>query len=302
MVLISGAALACGDQEIKLGKKQETVKPEKKKILREAYIMTGKEHKICHAFLKGFRERKLTKIHFCGLPLPRNDPDFKTIDWQQVNPLDHLDIVRHMVIRASFRRSNMGNDFVTIRKRNIRFFNTIGYPEVEVQRYWTPYKPDIMKMIKAKEVLMWVTNIDADHNGQKEPLYRMTQIWVSGGGDPKDDLWQDKESDRRQYYVGKGASQCWESGVKRPRDVYLYYMSKKHSIAGDRFFYTSGATHDNWLKIFSWKDRIYYLAGNRAIYKSKLLHRNSLVKPQTAFTYGFWNVCNFATSRAISNK
>lgn len=262
---------------------------------RSLVLYHGKPFEICHAFLRGIREHNLETPGYCGVPLPSDDPDFSLLDWHLIDPMEHLNVIRDATILANYRRHNIGTDIERRRTRAHRFFESVDFPEDEIERFWSPYKARIQDLIRLGEVKLWVVNADTDFNGTKEPLYRMTQIVVAGSSsDRARKIWQERSGE--EFPVSTMYPHCEDRGLTDDINSYFYYVSKNNSPSARRNIFTMGmgATH---LDIFEWRKRIYFLGSGGSIYESTVLKPDRFLIGATGRTRGTDLTCGYIVRR-----
>jgi hypothetical protein len=244
MVSCSNAAVRESDilDQITQGM-QEKVKIEPEEVVQEEYTIflqksMTREPKLCAALERGFKEWKINKFGFCGVPHPIADKDFTFRDWQVVDNKEHIHIIEQMFLWGSYRRYDnfMGSGKIA------EFARNGGFPEEMVQNMLGPLKEDLHNRLN--KITLEKARFDINFDGKKDDIYRMTPIMgvrivhnskgIASVGAPNQDL-DPENKEFSRLFVGKEKGRpCQGIGLPGQTNSHSIYFT--HSFTN---FFTS---------------------------------------------------------------
>ncbi len=190
---------------------------EKTSIIIAWQRMVDKKMPICTLMAKSMEQYRIKTYGYCGVPLPKGDPDFTLPKWKPLNTREYLDILEKVVIRGSaLRGRSFSNGYKLLNEKKfltIKDYADFAYNGVVSkalrQKYWGEFKADILKQIDKIE--LYSTEVDIDLDGQTEILYRMTPVYIISGI-----IYKKKTTTTGIVIKGRTTSNRLDIGHRRP--------------------------------------------------------------------------------------
>lgn len=133
-------------------------------------LVKGAQFDLCRALERGVVEHKIRQRYICETPLPTDDPDFSRPAWEDVDPIEHFELIKEIYFwargRFEFRDS-------------VNVSDLSGKPEKPVDQMdaaFSPLEAELRAVVQTENFHLQRSQFDIDHDGELEYVYRMTVV------------------------------------------------------------------------------------------------------------------------------
>ena len=206
-------------------------------------ITHGLDYELCQDYRKALIENQIEDSNYCGVSMPQDNADFSEIQWEDLNPIKHMNVVKSVYFWGNLYRNTLHiEDYKQqLKEPDIR-------PEL-LASLWKPAEKGVLKLIREGRVILQVSSFDADYDGNRETVYRMTPIQAK--------RITSADGNKRLVFDGvKISSACTPYGLPVADRDYMTFIPP-NQLEGDfgklrRFRLWQG------LNFFYWRGRAYW--------------------------------------------
>jgi hypothetical protein len=218
------------------------------------------EPKFCKVMLKGFKERKIEKFAFSGVPHPIGDKDFTFPEWKIVDAKKHIHIIEKMMFFGSYQKYDTSPVMEEFR-RDFSFTGEI--PKKMWEDIVDPLKEELRRRLG--EITLEKAQFDINLDGKKNDIYRINPIYAVKIGQTKEGVkfnypnYHPKKIKFSKLFIRKkNRSSCEDidlPGQSYSHSIYFDPKIAPHIFSSIMLF--GGGRGTNGLEFFFWKKHPY---------------------------------------------
>lgn len=219
---------------------------------------------VCADFDRVLAEKNVSNANYCGVAISLDDPRYSLPDWQDLDPLENIEIVKTMYYWKNGISGARSHELFPSQMQDVSKI----IPEL-MDLYWPKAEAQVLDFIARGEVVLLFTMLDADGDGDEETVYRMSPLVRLGGAIPP---WEREE---HRIIV---QNNCVDVGLPGGDRSYIYYIFPGE-LARQNFGNLFGPGMDK-NGLFLHQGKIFWTA------------RSTLLLPEESGIVGFSQVCD----------
>jgi len=206
-----------------------------------ATIVLGGEYQICHDAAEELVLHRASYQLHCGIPVPTSNPDYKLMEWETLDPMQNLELVKTIYYWSVLGRE-AGAEAANKQAKNPMEID----PEL-FALYWPKAENQMLEFMRSDSFSLQHGSFDLDHDAINEDVYRMTPARRIGATPPQDQAIL--ELDTQSY--------CINSGLPDADRDYVYYVPADQFREIEAF---PKPVIDIGTGFLEWRGRIYWAA------------------------------------------
>lgn len=147
----------------------ENVSPDKALL---EFGSVGSDVPLCQALIETARQRVAQNLNQCTAPVPTNDARFGQVEWQILQPADHMELLQHIFVWSIVHGNWIPNS------QSISRDLQKGPPlnDALIQDVWDKYKRNYPNLVKSGKIHLERTSVDLAPGASSITVYRTTLI------------------------------------------------------------------------------------------------------------------------------
>lgn len=211
----------------------------------------GGRNALCRAITIGLTEWHVRSPSYCGFPMPSDDKDFRLPRWESIDPANNMAIVSEIFYLSNLSIASVGQEDFYRQLHSADILSNL------LEQIWPPARPEVERLIVSGKVLLQRSAMDFDHDGKREPVYRMTYVYrpFQFGKPPTADI------DYQPVTTDIGIiGHCYPSDLPEGDQLFVYYVRKEDSPSS--YQYLAGRHLMPGMNVFYWRGRTYLRDSN----------------------------------------